>query len=207
MTMSDWEFYENQQNNPPIGYCQGFVDRRWEMSNRRKMDRLNRSRDESYHEQTCSSFHADEDMEVPVSSDSEYECEKKKSKYEFNNVIDSTDDELPFKYRHIRDGPRSVRPEIYFVISKLSSVYHMSEAQIEGSIVTIANELFGRKDFGEWKPYNKENISDNNTLPSMSNVRRTERYIEAMALNMIVQEIMADGNISFIYHGSILCVV
>ena len=34
-----------------------------------------------------------------------------------------------------------------------------------------------------------------NTLPSFSNIRRTESYMEAMALNFIVQEIMNDGKL------------
>ena len=70
----------------------------------------------------------------------------------------------------------------------------MSQNQIEGSIITIANELFGRKEFGEWKLYDRLTTSDNNTLPSLSNIR-TESYMEAMALNFIVQEIMNDGKL------------
>ena len=71
----------------------------------------------------------------------------------------------------------------------------MSQNQIEGSIITIANELFGRKEFGEWKLYDRLTTPDNNTLPSLSNIRRTESYMEAMALDFIVQEIMNDGKL------------
>ena len=69
----------------------------------------------------------------------------------------------------------------------------MSRNQIEGSIITIANGLFGRKDFGEWKIYDKHTTLDNNTLPSMTNITQTESYMEAMVLNFIVQEIMNNG--------------
>ena len=57
----------------------------------------------------------------------------------------------------------------------------------------MANELFGRKEYGEWKAYCSTEPQDNNTLPSFNNVRRAEHYFEAMALNMVVKEIMEDG--------------
>ena len=106
-------------------------------------------------------------------------------------------------YRHIRlvlgrkrkksTGQRSVRPELYYVASILASKYHMSQEQIVGAIITVANELFGRNKYGKWKPYDSENPTDKNTLPAMSNTRRTEVYIEAMALSMIVEELMEEG--------------
>ena len=90
-------------------------------------------------------------------------------------------------------GQRSVRPEIYYVASILASKYHMSKDQVIGAIITVANELFGRKKYGEWKPYCRENPTDKKTLPAMSNTRRTEMYVEAMALSMIVEEMMNEG--------------
>lgn len=197
MAGGDHEFYQNQQKTPPIGYCQSFVDRKWETSNKRKLKRMNRSRDESFDQTFVNSVDVvvDDDVVEDSSSDKDYEFEAKKRKYDFNFVNNKSSDDLPFKYRHIRDGLRSVKPEIYFVISKLSSDFHMSQNQIEGSIITIANELFGRKEFGEWKLYDRLTTPDNNTLPSLSNIRRTESYMEAMALNFIVQEIMNDGKL------------
>ena len=63
----------------------------------------------------------------------------------------------------------------------------MSQEQVEGAIVAVANMLFGRK----WKVYSKNTYgTDNNTLPSMSNTRRTERYMDAMALYYIVEEFL-----------------
>ena len=102
---------------------------------------------------------------------------------------------LPARYRHPRDGLRSVKMELYAVMHLLKSKYHMSDSQVEGSIVTVANMMFGRN----WKPYSTDHTTDNNTLPSMSNARRTERYAEAMVLNLIVEEIMQ--------HDSQSCVV
>ena len=46
----------------------------------------------------------------------------------------------------------------------------MSQSQIQGAIVTVANELFGRKEYGEWKAYCSTEPQDNNTLPSFNNV-------------------------------------
>ena len=87
-----------------------------------------------------------------------------------------------------------MRPEFYQVASTLASKYHMSQEQIVGAVITVANELFGRKDHGEWKAYNFESPTDKNTLPAMSNTRRTEPYIEAMALSLIVDEMMDEEN-------------
>ena len=67
----------------------------------------------------------------------------------------------------------------------------MSHEQVEGSIVAVANMLFERK----WKVYSSDEYgTDNNTLPSVSNTRRTERYFEAMALCNIVDEIMQEDS-------------
>ena len=77
----------------------------------------------------------------------------------------------------------------------------------------MANKLFGIKEYGEWKAYCSTEPQDNNTLPSFNNVRRAEHYSEAMALNIVVEEIMEDGindamwNVTMKYHQSsrIMC--
>ena len=55
---------------------------------------------------------------------------------------------MPERYCHIRSGERKVHEEIYTVIHLLSSNYHMSKQQIEGSIVTFTKMLLDI----EWKP-------------------------------------------------------
>ena len=77
-----------------------------------------------------------------------------------------------------------MRPELYSVMHKLSSKYHISQNQTEGSIITIAGTLFGR----EWRPYTLREENDLNTLHSMINLVHTEPYFEAMALSSIVEE-------------------
>ena len=84
----------------------------------------------------------------------------------------------------------------------------MSHRQIKDAITTVANELFGRKQFGEWKMFGEKvnTLTDNNTLPAASNLRRTEKYMKAMALR-IVDDIMEEGaGTSVVYSndGSVL---
>ena len=45
----------------------------------------------------------------------------------------------------LRYGDRSVGPELYSVMHKLSSKYCMPKSQIESSTITTANKLFGRQ--------------------------------------------------------------
>ena len=71
----------------------------------------------------------------------------------------------------------------------------MSKRQIEGSIIAIANLIFGRS----WKPYDKDSTPDLDTLPSMANMRENEPMFEALALNAIVEELMAEGNHAKVY--------
>ena len=71
----------------------------------------------------------------------------KKRKYE-KKPESSNDMPMPERYCHIRSGERKVHEEIYTVIHLLSSNYHMSKQQIEGSIVTFTKMLLDI----EWKP-------------------------------------------------------
>ena len=55
----------------------------------------------------------------------------------------------------------------------------------------MADILFGRQEFGEWKIYEKGKELDYNTLPVPKNINRTEQYFETMILAGIVTEIMS----------------
>ena len=81
---------------------------------------------------------------------------------------------MPFCFHHIRSGLRSVRSEYYKLTHKLKSELHLSEAQAQGAIISVANILFGRQEFGEWKIYEKGKEVDYNTLPASKNMNRTE---------------------------------
>ena len=89
MVPRDLNFYENQKCNLPIGYCEGFVDRKWELCNKRKMQRLNRSRDESLNQSFVDTLSVVEDpleeqQYQKRSIDIEYESNAKKTKFDFN---------------------------------------------------------------------------------------------------------------------------
>ena len=68
----------------------------------------------------------------------------------------------------------------------------MSEAQTQGSICPVANNLFGCN----WKVPSEEKWTpskaptDPNTLLDKSNSRRTQAYVEALMLSAITNEIM-----------------
>ncbi|CAL4082360.1 unnamed protein product, partial [Meganyctiphanes norvegica] len=67
------------------------------------------------------------------------------TQYSYNPYVEiDPADDMPDKYKTIRSGMRGVREEIYVLSSTLSSTYHMSARQIEGSICEVANILFGR---------------------------------------------------------------
>ena len=198
----DIKFYELQKQIPRVGYSSDFVDRRWQLSKQRQERRENRSRNESYDNASFTNQVSFEDHEMDDLDCTKIDCEGdndsvfdapplKRQKYSYHIEQDEKSDELPHKYRHPRCGLRKVRPELYALMHYLSASLHMSHEQVEGSIVAVANSLFGRK----WKVYaGDSNGTDNNTLPSTSSCRRTEAYMEAMALSCVVDEIMKDGS-------------
>ena len=74
----------------------------------------------------------------------------------------------------------------------------MPKAQIEDSIITIANTLFDR----EWQPYVPKAKIGLNNLPCKKNILHTEPNFEAMALCAIVEEIMIDDNSAAIMYSN-----
>ena len=157
MTTTDWEFYENQKRQPRIGYCTSYTDRKWQLSVKRKESCQNQSRDENFNFSAISTLDTNEEQlnDEIGGGDHEYlpldDQNQKKQMYQFNDTLDFTTDEMPHKFRHIRQGPRSVKPEINKVANILSATYHMSQSQVQGAIVTVANEQFGRKSLANGK--------------------------------------------------------
>lgn len=49
---------------------------------------------------------------------------------------------------------------------------------------------FGGKEFGEWKSYDPNVLSDNDTLPECKNMHKNSIIFEAMALNFLVEDVM-----------------
>ena len=65
---------------------------------------------------------------------------------------------------------------------KLKSELHLSENQVEGAICTVANDLFGRKEYGELKQHERAEPTTQNTLSAINNTNRTEAHVEALIL-------------------------
>ena len=81
-------------------------------------------------------------------SDPDFQEPSKQEKYQFNSImLDDQSDDMPFRFRHIQSGLRSVRPEYYKLTHKLKSELHLSEAQVQGAIISVANILSGRQEF------------------------------------------------------------
>ena len=198
MSSDDKKFYEMQCGNPPKGYCDTFVDKKWKKMKARKEARENRSREEHY-EFIREEYMLNDMEESSCQKDLMYTGDTEeagaKKKYDYQQEINTNDNELPFKYRHLRSSLQDVRPEVYQVIAKMKSKYHMSQVQAEGAIVEVGNILFGRN----WKFYDKDLPTNCNTLPAGSNMRRVEPYIEAMALSSIVEEIMTGEKMTVTY--------
>ena len=215
MEADDHAFYENQKKNPPVGICTTVLDKHsLAKMNRikRKKETLEKQRTEQQRYETDmlgisldqienddvleGAFGKDVDPEEQEGPSYETEpIEKARYKYiEEGQVIDD-DDDMPTQYRHVREGFRKVKPEVYEVAHTLSSKYHMSRRQVEAAICEVSNVLFGRK----FKKFEDNCTFDNDTLPSMTNLVRTGNYLEAMALSSIVDEIMESVNSSVTY--------
>ena len=202
MSDDDKQFYINQTLQPQVGYCSTSVDRKWlKTAIRRNAERTridaaqntsNCNSENINFEDSMGLYDSIEVDEIDTSAD--FMPETKKVKYELNSHCE----DIPECYRQVRYGPRSVRPEIYNVMQKLSAEFHMSRSQIEGSIVTIANLLFGLN----WKCFQDNEEGDLYTLPSMRNMAQIETHFEAMALCSIVEEIMQDDTATTVTYSN-----
>ena len=154
MEADDHAFYENQKKNPPVGICTTVLDKHsLAKMNRikRKKETLEKQRTQQQRYETDmlgisldqienddvleGAFGKDVDPEEQEGPSYETEpIEKARYKYiEEGQVIDD-DDDMPTQYRHVREGFRKVKPEVYEVAHTLSSKYHMSSKQVEAAI-------------------------------------------------------------------------
>ena len=209
------KFYQMQKLCPPQGCCSNTVDRHSEAKSRRMRKSLQEPTRgvPKEHEQSEMDELAIEFIENELSEeqrkeknnddkDEDFESAAfEQRRYSFTPSVEDPDDPIPMEYRHVRDGLRGVRPEVYKVAHKLESGYHMSRSQIEGAFVEVSS-LFGR----QWKAFEPNGVIDNDTLPSLTNLVRTRAYVEAMALNHIVEEIMCSegGSVTYANDGSAL---
>ena len=198
----DSGFYKKQVLNPPQGYSTGKIDKMWEKTAIRREQIKNQQTQQTQsttetHESEVQ-FDDDDGDEDVVADDGDFVPEEiplKKKKYEYTDFLDDEDDDMPIDMKNLRSSLRTVRPEVYKLMTLLKSKFHMSQTQAEAAIVHVGNMLFKRK----WKFYDPKQPTDKNTLPAGSNMRRVEPYLEAMALASIVEEIMGGKKLVVTY--------
>ena len=54
-------------------------------------------------------------------------------------MLDHENDDMPPQYRHIRHGPRSIKPEYYVTMHILKLELHLSENQAQGAIIIYSS--------------------------------------------------------------------
>lgn len=204
----EWQFLEDQRTERKM-YCEDVVDRMWEkaMERRRKdIQSLENMREQAEKEKTMC-MPAAEFEESEVSQDESQEDISTNETLSGNSSCDDIarkglskkrrmsmstskksyiEDDLPLKYRHIRESVRKVRHEFYEAVDKLKSCYHMSETQAVAAVVIVGNQLFGR----QWKFHQDSDVIDLDTLPESCSIRLAGKSLEALALDEIVKEIM-----------------
>ena len=119
-------------------------------------------------------------------------------------MLDDQSD-MPFRFCHNQNGIQSVMPEYYKLTDKMKTELHLSEVQAQGAIISVANILFGRQEFGEWKIYEKGKEVDYKTLPAPKNIDKTKPYFETIILAGIATEIMSpksETTITYANNGS-----
>lgn len=75
--------------------------------------------------------------------DEDYSPEDKRIKFQFDSTGGRRDDDM--LQLNVQYGLQSMYREISLVMKKLSTEFHMSKTQIEGSLNTTVNLLFGRE--------------------------------------------------------------
>ena len=138
MTQEDKEFYKKQCLVPTVGYCASLTGRNWskaEKRNRAEEENLQRKHLEAqWYEASIVpastaeiiDMDCDEEFERDIDDCDFQPSDFEDNKYVFNSSsIDDSSDDLPYKYRHIRHGLCSVRPEYYVVMHKLKAEFHV----------------------------------------------------------------------------------
>ena len=179
MNSEDYNFYENQKLIPQVGYCQSFVDRKWKSFHKNKQKRSCYERknqtyenDSSWNVDILTEYGQDAIASITASAtesdcsvcseSSEYKTFARKTKYQYNKTfpVDEQEDDIPLQYRHVRNSEPNVKTEVYEVIAKLKSVYHMFQAQAEAyfSFTVDYPQALGKKSsiFEVWKEFTKK---------------------------------------------------
>ena len=201
--MSDIEInFLEDQKTIRVGYCDNFVDRKWERQVKRKvqeMESLKKRKNDSSACLTPVDYPEDDLIELDTKDDNyqpEEESVSKSKKRKFSDEKISQTDLMPEAWRHIRKSERIIKPEYYKAVDTLKSKYHCSNSQAEAAVIITANTLFG----GNWKFHNEENIINKDTAPSIRSVTESGKAFEALALKCIVDEMMSSESVVITYH-------
>ena len=212
-TPDEEAFWSDQICGQRVGFCDGFVDRKWQaQANRRTKDKEAMERRREKSEQEKRKF--EERMEVPEEfdnnqntaefEDKNYELEgedknpTKKGRLLISSGSTSNTGSLPPNYRHIRTSVKCVRPEYYTAIDRCISELHMSKEQSIGSTIIVARELFNLC----WKTSEEDDsVVDLDTVPDKSAIRKMGNAREVLALASLVEKIMSsDDRTTIVYH-------
>ena len=216
MGQDEKDFLEKQRRGDG-GYCDGFIDRKWLKTMKRKKEEAARvekqqQKEAEEYERNSKQISWDEanleevDPRLEYGSREENEVEYKpnepdvrgkKIRREYVTEPMAEEDEMPTKWAHIRSGERQIKPEFYLTVDKLISVFHCSKRQAVAAVVTVGNIMFGR----QWKQHNEDkNVIDNDTTPGLASIRNTGKAIHVLALRCIVEEMMQGESTVITYH-------
>ena len=99
---------------------------------------------------------------------------KRRKRRLFVPVSSDTNDDMPAKWRHIRESERKIKPNFYAALDKLISSYHCSKIQAVAGIIITARYMFER----DWKFASESDSEiDVNTAPEMIRIRQSGRCI------------------------------
>ena len=212
-TPDEESFWSDQISGQRVGFCDGFVDRKWQaQANRRTRAKevMERMREKSEQEKRK----MEERMEVPEEfddnqntadfEDKNYELQDEdKNPAKRGRVLISSGSKsntgcLPPNYRHIRTSVKSVRPEYYTAIDRCISELHMSKEQSIGSTIIFAKELFNLR----WKTSEEDDcVVDLDTVPDKRAIRKMGNAREVLALASLVEKIMSsEDRTTIVYH-------
>ena len=125
-----------------FGYCSN-INKKWQKTENRKLKtdekQKKRKADAAEYEMN------DESEEAEYRPQSEIH-----EKYQLNSTLDN-DDDMPYEYWHVQNGPLSVQEEYYIAMHRTNSELHVPEHSVRGSICICANILFGRNKYFRWE--------------------------------------------------------
>ena len=198
-------FLKDQQTERK-GYCDTFVDRKWDRAMKRKlkeqdaMDR-SRSKDESFNRSVrWSDIDTENDSSDENNHESEDEDQPPVAKRKYKKQEENRNDAMPLMWRHLRSTNKLVKPEFNTTVDRLISQYHCSKRQAVAGVIHTANSMFGRNWKFQKKGKEKAELVDMDTAPFQKQIRESGKCIEALALKEIADEIAKGDDVVVTWH-------